>query len=259
MRFAAALLALPLLALAGSPAWAADSLAAVTSASVAADVEICAASQPEDVKEVICYKPGGAVTGDTFIQAAVDRQFRLLDARVVAYLAALKSGVTAQPVEFAHSVMSCFDDGAPPGVPATCLDTAADGSSRNLTAAYQAACDRTPALAAGAIALWNKSHTGSTVVLRSDGHIASVLSGEKAADGGTSCKSLKEAKIGAYKAVANLLARDALQAGYDRARQVFVAKISAQYVNLLQRLQRLVSKLDLINDKWKTRTKKTYQ
>ncbi len=252
--------ALPLvvLALSAAPcAWALDVLEPVTVDTVLASVKICADAKPEDVKEFACYKPGGALGPDTFVQVAVDLQFREIDKRALAYLEALRDGITAQPVDFSHSILTCFDPtSAGPFVPA-CSDNPASGP-RNFPALYRAACDGSAGLAAAAMSKWNAANKTS-LAFPSDGEITAVLIGEKREDGKPSCRRLADKKLAIYKRVANLLARQALQSGYDQARQEFVSRISAQYTSLLQKMQRLGSKLDLINDKWKGRTKNPYK
>lgn len=248
-----AFLLLPVVLLAAQPAWALDVLASVTPQKVLEAVQKCADNKPEDIKDFACYKPGGTVTFDTFLQVAVDLRFREVDERIIQYLETMKAGVTAQPVDFSHSILTCFDPvSSGPFFPA-CEDRTADGKVRNFAGSYQAVCNGTVELARAAVKLGGKNLETTT-----DSQIIAVLFGENRTDGKSSCSQLADKKLLIYKRVANLLARQALQAGYDQARQTFVAQISTQYTALLVKMQRMITKLDLINDKWKKRTKDTY-
>jgi hypothetical protein len=249
------------LAAAGTGVWAAgtDVLAAVTVQKVVDAVGVCAASQPEDVKEFACYKPEDGFVGvSTFAQVAVDLQFREIDKRVLQYLETLKQGKTAQPVDFAHSLLACFDPTYTGKIPPACADVPAGRTPRNFAQSFDAACKRSASLTVAAIDEWNRRQPDA-VAVASDSDVASLLFGESRPGGQASCVMIAQKKMNAYKRVANLLSQGALQAGYDQARQEFVARISTEYVALLDKLQRMTSKLDLINDKWNQRTKNVYQ
>ena len=257
---------LPVLALllAAAPAARAagpvDALAAVTPAKVLAAVKECAAAKPEEVKEFACYKPGGSVTFDTFAQAAADLRMRAVDKRILAYLELLKAGTTSQPVEFASSVLKCFAESQGGPFPSACADQPAGGQVRNFAQTYYAACDGALAQAVAAASDWNAAGEVPSVTAFSDGKIVPLLTQQDARFGadGLNCRGLAKRKLRVFQDVAELLARKAIQDGYDQSRQEFVARISDAYVALLGKIQRLASKLDLINDKWKTRTKNTF-
>ncbi len=258
MRRAALLLALA--AALAAPLARADWLEGVSKETVLADAKRCAAEKnPEQIREFACFKPGGALSADTFVQIAADRLFQAVDVHAMEYLDALSGGLTAQPQEFSNSIAYCFaKDPAKLPVPALCRDVANDGTVRNLATSYAAACAALPGISFDAVAAYNATRAAQNeVVWRTDGWIGAALreEGRVRSSSSPSCTGLAARKLMAYRRAASLIAVRAVFSGYDVARRKLVSDFSKDYEALLVKMQRLSTKLDIVNDKWKKRTK----